>query len=75
VWQEWTDSCLAVVDIYKDLIDRANDIYYSRVEKLLESITDVKVSNMCNLNISISDTLLLLQLYELPTSQPWTMER
>ena len=31
------------VDIYKDLINRANDIYYSRVEKLLDSIANVEV--------------------------------
>ena len=55
-WEEFTDGCLAEVDIYKDLIDRANDIYYSRVEKLLESITSV-------------------ELYQLPASEPWTMER
>ena len=60
-WQEFTDSCLAEVeighyphqlaqlilivqvDIYKDLINRANDIYYSRVEKLLDSIANVEV--------------------------------
>ena len=45
-WEEFTESCLAEVDIYKDLIDRANDIYYSRVEKLLDSITSVKVQNI-----------------------------
>ena len=43
VWDEFTDSCLAEVDIYKDLIERANDIYYSRVEKLLDNITSVEV--------------------------------
>ena len=43
-WEDFTDSCLAEVDIYKDLIDRANDIYYSRVEKLLDSITSVQVT-------------------------------
>ena len=31
------------MDIYKDLINRANDIYYSRVEKLLDSIANVEV--------------------------------
>ena len=66
-WEEFTESCLAEVDIYKDLIDRANDIYYSRVEKLLDSITSVKVK--------IFIRIILSQLYELPTSDPWTMER
>ena len=42
-WEEFTNSCLAEVDIYKDLINRANDIYYSRVEKLLDSIANVQV--------------------------------
>ena len=42
-WEEFTNSCLAEVDIYKDLINRANDIYYSRVEKLLDSIANVEV--------------------------------
>ena len=32
------------MDIYKDLINRANDIYYSRVEKLLDSIANVEVN-------------------------------
>ena len=61
-WQEFTDSCLAEVniwtldilnnlsnlqvDIYKDLINRANDIYYSRVEKLLDSIANVEVGTI-----------------------------
>ena len=43
-WEEFTNSCLAEVDIYKDLINRANDIYYSRVEKLLDSIANVEVN-------------------------------
>ena len=44
------------MDIYKDLINRANDIYYSRVEKLLDSIANVEVNPKMqfshNLNLS-----------------------
>ena len=70
-WQEFTDSCLAEVDlghpqryaqlilimqvdIYKDLINRANDIYYSRVEKLLDSIANVEVGPIVNVWLSMS---------------------
>ena len=53
-WRSFTDKCLADVEIYKNLIERANDIYFSRVEKLLEKITTV-------------------ELYELPSAEPWTL--
>ena len=39
------------MDIYKDLINRANDIYYSRVEKLLDSIANVEVRKATNANL------------------------
>ena len=42
------------VDIYKDLINRANDIYYSRVEKLLDSIANVEVGPIVNVWLSMS---------------------
>lgn len=72
-WEEFTNSCLAEVDIYKDLINRANDIYYSRVEKLLDSIANVEVKPYTQIVAYIG--LPTSQLFELPTSEPWTMER
>ena len=72
-WEEFTNSCLAEVDIYKDLINRANDIYYSRVEKLLDSIANVEVKPY--MQIMANYGLPTSQLFELPTSEPWTMER
>lgn len=55
-WKEFTESCLGDIESFKDLVDRANDIYENRVEKLLDSITSV-------------------ELYELPTAEPWTLEK
>ena len=42
-WKSFTEKCLEDVEIYKNLIQRANDIYFSRVEKLLENITTVEL--------------------------------
>ena len=44
------------MSIFKDLIDRANDIYVNRLEKLLESLMDT-------------------ELYSLPKTCPWPVER
>jgi dynein heavy chain len=54
-WREFTDKCLADIESFKDLVDRANDIYENRVEKLLDSMSYV-------------------ELYELPTAEPWTLD-
>lgn len=54
-WEDFTTKTLNDVEIMKDLFDRANDIYVNRVDKLLESIADVELS-------------------ELPTECPWTVE-
>ena len=54
-WREFTDKCLADIESFKDLVDRANDIYENRVEKLRESMSYV-------------------ELYELPTAEPWTLD-
>ena len=45
-WREFTTKTLNDIDIIKDLVDRANDIYYNRVEKLLGSIVDVPLSSL-----------------------------
>ena len=42
-WEEFTAKCINDVTIFKDLIDRANDIYTNRLETLLESLTDTKL--------------------------------
>jgi hypothetical protein len=55
-WSAFTEACLADIESFKDLIDRARDIYENRVEKLLDSMASV-------------------ELYELPTSDPWTLEK
>ena len=55
-WKEFTDKCLNDVEVFRDLVDRANDIYENRVEKLLESMTRI-------------------ELYELPTAEPWALDR
>ena len=34
-WKEFTEKTLNDVAIIKDMVDRANDIYTNRVEKLL----------------------------------------
>ena len=54
-WEDFTTKTLNDVGIIKDLFDRANDIYVNRVDKLLESIADVQLS-------------------ELPTECPWTVD-
>ena len=43
-------------EVFRDLVDRANDIYDNRVEKLLDSMTRI-------------------ELYELPTAEPWALDR
>ena len=55
-WKEFTDKCLNDVEVFRDLVDRANDIYENRVEKLLESMTRI-------------------ELYELPSAEPWALDR
>ena len=55
-WKAFTETCLGDIESFKDLVDRANDIYENRVEKLLESMTSV-------------------ELYELPTAEPWTLDK
>ena len=42
-WKEFTDKCLIDVEIFHDLIHRANYIYDNRVEKLLENISRIEV--------------------------------
>ena len=42
-WEEFTKKSLDDVSIIRDLIDRANDIYNSRVDKLLDSIPSVEL--------------------------------
>ena len=42
-WKQFTDKCLNDIRIFKYLIDRANDIYTNRVDKLLESINYVEL--------------------------------
>ena len=54
-WQEFTDKCIYDVEIFHDLVHRANDIYDNRVEKLLDSMTRI-------------------ELYELPSAEPWQLE-
>ena len=44
------------MSIFKDFIDRANDIYVNRLEKLLESLMDT-------------------ELYSLPKTSPWPVDR
>jgi hypothetical protein len=55
-WEEFTEKCIDDVYIFKDLIDRANDIYVNRLEKLLESLNDI-------------------ELFSLPKTTPWPVER
>ena len=45
-WEEFTDKTLNDIDIIKDLVDRANDIYVNRVDKLLESVIHVPLSDL-----------------------------
>ena len=45
-WEEFTEKCINDVSIFKDLIDRANDIYVNRLEKLLESLMDTKLYSL-----------------------------
>ena len=54
-WKDFTDRCLNDVEVFRDLVDRANDIYENRVEKILESMTRI-------------------ELYEVPKTDPWTLE-
>ena len=54
-WQEFTDKCIYDVEVFQDLVHRANDIYDNRVEKLLDSMTRI-------------------ELYELPSAEPWQLE-
>ena len=43
-WEEFTKKTLNDISIIKDLLDRANDIYVNRVEKLLDSINSIPLS-------------------------------
>ena len=54
-WKDFTDKCLADVEIFRDLMERANSIYENRIERTLDSMTTI-------------------ELYEMPTAQPWTLE-
>ena len=45
-WEEFTEKCINDVSIFKDLIDRANDIYVNRLEKLLDSLMDTKLYSL-----------------------------
>ena len=45
-WEKFTDKTLNDIDIIKDLVDRANDIYVNRVDKLLESVIHVPLSDL-----------------------------
>lgn len=63
-WKEFTDRCLydvevsqlhlahELVQIFHDLVHRANDIYDNRVEKLLDSMTRIEVLSLVVLPIS-----------------------
>ena len=42
-WKSFTTKVLQDVEIYKNLIDRSNDIYNSRIEILLEKIPAIKL--------------------------------
>ena len=42
-WKDFTDKCLNDVEVFRDLVDRANDIYENRVEKILESMTRIEL--------------------------------
>ena len=42
-WNDFTETCLGDIESFKDLVDRANDIYENRVEKLLDSVTSVEL--------------------------------
>ena len=45
-WEDFTEKCINDVSIFKNLIDRANDIYVNRLEKLLDSLTDVELFSL-----------------------------
>merc|ERR1712020_880642 len=47
-WQEFTDKCIYDVEIFHDLVHRANDIYDNRVEKLLDSMTRIELYELPN---------------------------
>ena len=42
-WDEFTEKCLKDIDAFASLVSRANDIFTSRVERTLESMTEIEL--------------------------------
>lgn len=45
-WQGFVEKVLRDISIYKNLIDRSNDIFESRIEKLLEKILETRLFDL-----------------------------
>ena len=54
-WEDFTGQVLDDIHKFGNVVQTANDIYNNRVEKTLQSMTE-------------------LELYELPTKEPWSLE-
>jgi hypothetical protein len=42
-WEEFTERCMEDIDNFAHLMNRANDIYTNRIEKLLDSMNGIKL--------------------------------